>query len=158
MPKKYKLVLIQPRFWAGKNNELNRNQGALMPLGLAYIAAYTPDHWEVEILDEQVQSFHYIDADLVGITATVGSITRGYEIAAEYRKKKVPVIMGGVQVTTLPDEALEYCDSVVLGDAEPVWATIIADFESGKLKKRYEAPQADIAGLKLPRTELLKII
>ena len=151
--RKKKLFLIHPRF---EVRSFNRNAGTLIPLGLAYIAAYTPDHWEVEIHDEQEQDPILPDADLVGISTTTGSIMRAYEIARIYRERKIPVIMGGIHASTLPDEAIAHCDSVVIGDAEPVWETVIADFERGALQRKYVSPIPPLDNLRQPRRDLLK--
>ena len=75
---------------------------------------------------------------LVGITASTSSATRAYEIASLYRKKGIPVVMGGIHASMLPDEALDYVDSVVIGEAENVWQTVTTDFLKGNLKKKYE--------------------
>ncbi len=146
-----KLFLIQPAFDVGS---FNRNSSTLVPLGLAYVAAYTPSHWDVEIHDEQEQAPKFPDADLVGITTTTGSIVRAYEIAQIYRARHIPVVLGGVHASLLPDEANQYCDSVVIGDAEPVWEDVIRDFESGSLKPRYKAPNAPLDNLRIPRRDL----
>lgn len=149
---KKNLLLIQPIFF---NPKMDRNQGTLMPLGLAYVAAYTPSSWNVRIVDEQVEKLDFPEADLVGITTTTGSINRAYEIAKEYRKRGVKVILGGVHASLLPEEAAPYCDSVVSGDAEGIWEEVISDFEKGELKKLYEAPLNKLDNLKLPRRDLI---
>ncbi len=150
---KKKLLLIQPMFFSPK---LDRNNRTLMPLGLAYIAAYTPEHWDVTIIDEQVEKMRFEDADLVGLTTTTGNINRAYEIAAYYRKLGIPVVLGGVHVSMVPDEAEPYCDAIVIGDAEGVWEDVIKDVEQGQIKKRYQSFTTNIEGLKLPRTDLCK--
>ena len=148
-----RLLLVQPRF---ENEALDRNKGTIPPLGLAYIAAYTPEHWEVEILDEQVEPTRLPEVDLVGISTTTLTVHRAYELADHYRRRGVPVVLGGVHASMLPEEALERADSVVVGDAEPVWEELVADFEAGRLKARYDAPIADLCGLRLPRTDLFR--
>jgi radical SAM superfamily enzyme YgiQ (UPF0313 family) len=148
-----KLVLIQPKFDTPK---LDRNQGTLAPLGLAYVAAYTPPDWDVEIIDEQVEEARFPSADLVGISTTTGSATRAYEVALRYRARGTPTVLGGVHASMVPDESLRFGDSVVIGDAEPVWERVVHDVERGELARRYEAPIESIDGLRVPRRDLLR--
>lgn len=152
-PKRGKLLLIQPRFG---NARLDRNKGTLPPLGLAYIASYTPPGWEVEIVDEHVEDLDFGPADIVGITTTTLTANRGYEIAREYKSMGSSVVFGGVHASILPDEALAFGDAVVIGDAEPVWRNVLDDFESGCLAETYRSEVADLAGLERPRTGLFR--
>jgi radical SAM superfamily enzyme YgiQ (UPF0313 family) len=124
------------------------------PLGLGIVAALTPDDWDVEIIDENFEPFAYREADLVGLTAFTASVNRAYEIASLYREKGIPTLMGGIHASMLPDEALEYVDTVVSGEAEAVWARVIADFESGALQKMYRGEWSDLKGLPRPRYDL----
>jgi len=125
------------------------------PLSLSFIAAATPSNYRITIIDENMGVCTYPEADLVGITGYTSSINRGYQIASEYRKKGVPVVMGGIHVSMLPDEALRYCDCVVTGEAEEIWPTVLKDFENGSLKPLYKGGFADIKSLPLPRRDLL---
>jgi len=109
------------------------------PLALGIIAALTPDNFHVELIDENIEQFHYKQADLVGITAFTSAVGRAYEIASHYRKRGVQVVMGGIHASMLPDEALHYVDTVVIGEAESIWPELINDFLKGKLKKKYTA-------------------
>lgn len=126
------------------------------PLSLSCIAAVTPPKYNITIIDENVEAFTCPAADLVGITGYTSAINRGYQIAAAYRQRGIPVVMGGIHVSMLPDEALNYCDSVVTGEAEEIWPKVLEDFESGKLNAVYEGRFADIASLPLPRRDLLQ--
>jgi radical SAM superfamily enzyme YgiQ (UPF0313 family) len=146
-----RLLLIQPRFG---NKKLDRNRGTLPPLGLAYVAACTPDSWDVKIVDEHMEDLRFEPADLVGISTTTCTINRGYEIAGRYRSMGAQVVFGGVHASLLPEEALRFGDCVVIGDAEPVWPDVIRDFESGKLNKTYKSHPFDLTGLCRPRTDL----
>lgn len=109
------------------------------PLGLGIVAALTPPTWDVEIIDENFDVFSYREADLVGISSWTVNINRAYEIAAVYRQKHIPVVMGGAHVSALPDEALTRCDHVVVGGAEDVWELFMADFEQGKAQRIYRS-------------------
>jgi radical SAM superfamily enzyme YgiQ (UPF0313 family) len=148
-----RLLLVQPRFG---NERLDRNKGTLPPLGLAYVAACTPDHWDVKIVDEHMEELAFEPADLVGISSTTLTINRGYEIARRYRSMGSRVVFGGVHASLLPEEALAYGDSVVIGDAEPVWSRVIRDAEAGTLEKTYKAHPFDLEGLCSPRTDLFR--
>jgi len=119
------------------------------------VAAYTPTHWDIEIIDENIEDPRLASADLVGVTAFTMAAPRAYEIAAQYRQQGVPVVMGGIHASMVPDEALEHCDAVVVGEAEPVWEKVCRDFEGGQLAPRYFGGHADLAGLRHPRRDLL---
>ncbi len=144
-------------------NPVGRRSGFLLskfttfpPLGLAYVAAVTPSDWDIKILDENFDDFVYEDADIVGITAFTSNITRAYEIARIYRDRNVKVVMGGIHVSMLPDEALQYADAVVIGEAEAVWGKVLEDFENGCLRDRYEGSQISLKDFKVrPRRDLL---
>lgn len=109
------------------------------PLGLGIVAALTPPAWDVEIIDENFDIFTYRTADLVGITSWTVNINRAYEIADIYRKNHTPVVMGGAHVSALPEEALAFCDHVVVGGAEDVWEQFIFDFEQGNTQRIYRS-------------------
>lgn len=126
------------------------------PLGLAYVAAATPSNWEVEILDENIDEFEFEEADLVGITAFTSNITRAYEIARIYQERKIKVVIGGIHASMLSDEALQFADSVVVGEAENTWPGVIADFEQNRLSSLYVGSRVDLSQSKLlPRRDLL---
>ena len=82
--------------------------------------------------------------DLVGITVETYTARRSYEIAEEYRRRGVPVVMGGFQPTFVPEECAQHADALVIGDAETIWAQVIADARNGDLKPRYSAPPGPI--------------
>ena len=78
----------------------------------------TPHHYQIEVLDENIEPFEFREADFVGITALTGSVYRAYQIAQIYRKQGIPTIMGGIHVSMMPEEALRFCDAVVSGEAK----------------------------------------
>ncbi len=126
------------------------------PLSLAYVAALTPEGWDIEILDENIKEFEYKEADLVGITSFTTNINRAYEIAAIYKEKGTKVVLGGIHASVMPDEAVNYVDAVVVGEAELVWGQLIEDFNNGCLKDKYIGSKADIKTTNfLPRRDLL---
>jgi radical SAM superfamily enzyme YgiQ (UPF0313 family) len=144
-------------------NPVGRRSGYLLsrfstfsPLSLAYVAAVTPSSWDVKILDENFDLFHFEEADLVGITAFTSSINRAYEIAQKYRERNIKVIVGGIHASMLPDEALQYADSVVVGEVESIWEDVIRDFENNSLSRKYIGPRIDLSRFKIrPRRDLL---
>jgi len=149
-----KLLLINPV--GQKSGFLLSKYSNHAPLGLAYVAAVTPSHWEVRIADENIRPFQMEEADLVGITAFTSNINRAYELAAFYRKKKIKVVLGGIHASMLPEEALQFADAVVVGEVEGIWEEVIRDFEHHRLRPIYQGPVLDLNDYSiLPRRDLL---
>ena len=121
---------------------------------MGIIAALTPENWDIEIIDENFDEFEFKDADLVGITAMTANINRAYEIAGIYRAKKVPTVIGGIHASMLPEEAANFFDVVVSGEAEGVWKILINDMEEGTLKDRYNGDLLPMNDAVLPRRDL----
>ncbi|BFU95220.1 MAG: hypothetical protein NTNFB02_19420 [Nitrospira sp.] len=126
-------------------------------LSLPTIAAYTPEHWHVELVDEAVEDIEFdYPCDMVGISIMTCYAPRAYEIAKEFRKRGKTVVLGGVHPTYCPDEALEYADAVVCGEAEDLWPRLVADYEAGKLQRTYRMTSfPTLEHYKSPRVELL---
>ena len=124
----------------------------LPPLGLLQLASLTPTNWEVALIDENEHRLDFdTPTDLVALTAMTTLAPRAYSIAREYKKRGVPVIMGGIHASILPDEALKHVDSVVIGEADEIWPTILSDFNSENLKKIYKVEQRpNLASLPQP--------
>lgn len=121
------------------------------PLALAYVAALTPPHWQVRIVDEVWQDMpDDLKPDLVALTSLSITVPRAYEIAAHYRARGIPVVLGGVHATLVPDEAQRYVDVVYQGEAERSWPSLIADYEAGSLKPRYNGGGGPLRNLPLP--------
>ena len=115
----------------------------------------------VMAIDEKVEPLDLDqDVDLVGISALTTTVQRGYEIADHFRRRGIKVVMGGMHVLCLPDEALQHCDSVVVGEAEVLWPALLRDFQENALKPVYrhgdELPHRAFAGagLGIPPEEL----
>ena len=150
---KKNLVLINPV--NPDNTGLTSHPDMIFPpLGLGIIAALTPENFQVQLIDENVELFKYMHADLVGITAFTSAARRAYELAAHYRKNKIPVVMGGIHASMMPDEALNYVDSVVIGEAENVWKDLINDFQNDDLKKIYRGAHLSLVNAPIPRRDL----
>jgi radical SAM superfamily enzyme YgiQ (UPF0313 family) len=151
-----KILLINPAFKGSLHS--NIKVLAIPPLNLAMIASYTPDHYDIQIVDEGVEDLDLdIRADLVGITCMTPLAPRAYELATHFRKRGIPVVMGGIHVSYMPEEALRYADTVVIGEAEGIWPQVLEDFENGRMQKLYKVcDQPDINDLKAPRRDLLR--
>lgn len=126
--------------------------------GLLKVASLTPAGWQVAIVDEKVERLDLnAAADVVGITAMTATANRAYELADHFRRRGVRVVMGGMHASSLPEEALRHCDSVVVGEAEGLWATLLKDFESGELKRVYRHDECpSLAGLPEPNWGLFE--
>jgi len=123
-------------------------------LSLLSIAAETPPGTSVRIVDEQVEEIPWGERfDLVGITAMTAAAPRAYAIADHFRSMGIPVVMGGMHPTFMPEEALRHADAVCAGEAEGVWPAIVEDTRAGRLKGIYRASApADLSLLKpVPR-------
>jgi radical SAM superfamily enzyme YgiQ (UPF0313 family) len=126
-------------------------------LTLTALAALTPPDIEVRITDENVEPIDFEEeADLVGVTGMVMHAPRAYQIAQRFRQRGIPVVMGGPHASSLPLEAKEYVDAVVVGEAEKVWGGLIEDFKKGRLKAFYKAEAyCSMKGIPAPRRDLL---
>jgi radical SAM superfamily enzyme YgiQ (UPF0313 family) len=134
----------------------NISATAFPPLNLPYLASVTPCRYQIEVLDENIEPFEHREADIVGITAYTASVYRAYQIAQIYRKKGIPTVMGGIHVSMMPEEAANYCDTVVIGEAENIWPKVLEDFEAGKLQKQYRGTWINLENLPIPRRDILR--
>lgn len=119
----------------------------MMPqLALYILAGLTPQKFEVKVIEEEITQVNLDeDCSLVGISCLTANAPRAYELCREFKKRGKTVVLGGVHPTILPDEALEYADSVVIGEAEGVWENLLEDFNNNSLKKKYHNPEPDLA-------------
>jgi radical SAM superfamily enzyme YgiQ (UPF0313 family) len=126
-------------------------------LNLPYVAAVTPPDVEVKIVDEAFEKINFEEeVDLVGLTAQTPVAPRAYQIAEEFKKRGIPVVMGGVHASMLAEEALQHVNAVVVGEAEEAWPVLIEDLKKGQLKRIYQGNGfVDPSKLPLPRRELL---
>lgn len=147
-----KITLIAPG-----NPEAKRHRAIFPPLNLGWIAAYTPEEYEVEILDEHQQRLDLasINSEVVGITVMTSFAPRAYQIADELRKRGHIVILGGMHPSALPDEAVKHADSIVVGEMEPLWLEVLEDMKKNELKTVYQIPERPhLTGLRHPRRDL----
>ena len=128
------------------------------PLGLLVLAALTPPEWEIRVIDENLETPDYESMhrpDLVGITAFTSQASRAYEIAASFRGRGAKVVMGGIHATACTEEALQYVDAVVGGEAESVWTAVLDDVQHGRLQRTYAGEHLDLARVPAARHDLL---
>lgn len=137
-----KILLISPTVDAEKRT----NKGLMMPqLALYILAGLTPPEHEVKIIEEETEHIDLEEeCNLVGISCMTTNAPRAYELCQEFKKRGKTVILGGVHPTILPDEALQYADCVVVGEAEGVWETLLEDFQNNNLKRKYHDPIPDL--------------
>jgi radical SAM superfamily enzyme YgiQ (UPF0313 family) len=127
------------------------------PLGLATLAAYLGDEAETEIQDEHVETLDLDDTpDLVVIQVYITSAYRAYRIADHYRRRGAYVVLGGLHVTSLPDEAASHADTIFLGPGEDTWPRFLADFRRGCPVKVYQSNVRTLAAVPPIRRDLIK--
>ncbi|MDD2500551.1 MAG: radical SAM protein [Geobacter sp.] len=153
MTSKPRLLLVYPA--THKLGWVKRFQ--LPSLSLKQVAAVTPPEWEVLLADEVQEEIDFEgEYDLVGITAMTHQAVRAYQIADRFRARGIPVVLGGIHPTVLPDEAIQHADSIVLGEAEPVWADLLRDLQQGQLKQFYQVlPTGDLLTIPWSRHDFL---
>jgi radical SAM superfamily enzyme YgiQ (UPF0313 family) len=132
------ITLIKPKIGRREKQDYV-DEGRMEPLMLAVLAGLTPDEHELVLWDDRFEDIPYEEpTDLVGITVEIFTAKRAYEIADSYRSRGVPVVMGGMHATLLPQEVAQHCDALVMGDAEQVWPQLLEDVQNGTLKSRYQ--------------------
>ncbi len=127
--------------------------GAVLP----YLAALAPREWDVTLVDDAVEEVDFsLPADVVAITVRSVTSLRAYELAHEFRKRGVTVLMGGPHATFHAEEMGEHADGVCVGEAEEIFPRMLEDAAAGRLKQFYRRDTpADLAGMPMPRWELL---
>ncbi|MEW6109168.1 MAG: cobalamin-dependent protein [Nitrospirota bacterium] len=116
-------------------------------MGPAIVASLTPPDIDIVFTDERIESINFDrEFDLVAISMMTSQANRAYDISRIYREKGIPVIMGGVHVSLMPEEASMHADAIVVGEAEGTWPDVISDFRKGRLNKLYscKSPAEDI--------------
>lgn len=109
-------------------------------LPAATLAGLTPPDIDVRFYDDRMETIPFDEAtDLVAISVETYTAKRAYQIASEYRRRKVPVVMGGFHPSLCPEEVAQYAEAVVIGEAEESWPLLLDDFRHGKLEKFYQS-------------------
>lgn len=157
-----KILLISPTWKREVGTKRHRRHRLFKtpPHNLLIIAALTPKDVEIEIIDEHIEPIDFNkDVDLVGITTMTATSPRAYEIADRFREKGIPVVLGGIHATALPQEAAQHADAVVIGEAEASWQKLLQDLgEGGKesLARFYEnSHRPDPSEIPIPKRGLV---
>ncbi|MFN8608989.1 MAG: radical SAM protein [Vulcanimicrobiota bacterium] len=160
-----RLLLIQPRFpesfwsfsWLLKRIWCERTH-LVPPLGLASVAALTPSHWQIKIVDENVEPINWDEpADIVGVGGMTRQFSRQKEILNRFRQRGIYTVAGGNHASLLPEQYQGLADAVVAGEAERIWPQFCLDFEQGQAQALYrETGSLELAHCPTPRFDLLK--
>ncbi|MDH4128356.1 MAG: B12-binding domain-containing radical SAM protein [Spirochaetota bacterium] len=159
-----KILLIRPKspetFWQLTGLlEIIKRKAVIPPLSLATVAALTPSHYEVKILDEEIDKIDFdTECDIVGITGYTLHSKRMFEISKEFKKRGVLTVGGGPYCSAHPDEAKLYFDVVIAGEAEFIWSKFLMDYEKGDFLDCYiEKDRVDLSFSPIPRWDLVPL-
>ena len=143
-----KITFIRPNLFD------QRSTDAMTPLCFAILKGLTSEKHEVVFHDERLAPLPVNDhPDLVAMTVETYTARRSYQIAADYRRRGVKVVMGGYHPTFLPEEALQFADAIVIGDAEAVWHQVLEDAENNALSPIYQGEEFPcLDGIKFDRS------
>jgi len=136
----------------GKNTQMPK-------LTAMILAALTPEKHTFVYIDDEIESIDYenISADLVAISSMTVQASRTYQIAGEFRKKGIKVIIGGIHAAVRSEEVSEHCDVIMIGECENTWPALLEDFENGNLKSMYNAKDyPPVEKLVSPRIDIIK--
>jgi radical SAM superfamily enzyme YgiQ (UPF0313 family) len=155
-----RIALVSPK------GPLYRNRGGIFkkslryqPLTLTTLAALAPPELDIEfvLLDEGIEDIPLdLDADLIGFTVITGSSRRAYELAAHFRTRGIPIVLGGPHVTLLPEEAQQHADAICVGYADDSWPQLLRDFAAGRMRRRYDqGHDFKLTNLPFPRRDMM---
>jgi radical SAM superfamily enzyme YgiQ (UPF0313 family) len=131
-----KITFIRPNMYD------DRSSDAMEPLCFAILKSLTPPDIDVALIDERLEDIPPgLSTDLIAMTVETYTARRAYEIADDFRRRGIPVVMGGYHPTFLPDEALGHANAVVKGDAEGVWERVVEDARNKALQPVYESAE-----------------
>ncbi|NJN96339.1 MAG: B12-binding domain-containing radical SAM protein [Anaerolineales bacterium] len=134
-----------------------RSADAMEPLVFAILAGLTPPDVETALYDERLEAIPYDElTDLAALTVETYNARRAYQIATQFRRRGVPVVLGGYHPTFLPDEALQFADAVVIGDAEGLWPQVVEDARRKRLRRIYRQPDYPALGGKRPDRRIFR--
>lgn len=152
-----KVKLIGPTRYL-ENGKLLKSKKIIVPsLTFPLLAALTPSDINISIVNEICEDINFEEkVDLVGITSYTINIHRAYQVADEFRRRNVPVVMGGIHVSMEPEEAKEHADTIIIGEAEETWPQFMNDFRNGIRKEVYRAEKRpSLVHLPIPRFSLI---
>jgi len=153
-----RVLLIGPTALDFQGKPIQQRKLHLPGLTLPMLAAVTPKDITIRLLSETVEEIPFQEKwDLVGLTGMGSGIVRAWQIADEFKKRGVSVVMGGIAASLSdPEWTLAHVNSLITGEAEETWPSVLQDFAAGRLKERYSmANRPDIDALPLPRYDLM---
>lgn len=141
---------------------------SLPSLGLLTLASHTPDHWEViykeldDYTEEEIRDITNEKPDIIAFSSLTARINETYSLSKRFRATGITVVIGGLHVTAMPEEAMKFADSVIQGEGEYIWETLLQDFENHRLRPLYSSltearHKFPLSNSKVPRYELLDI-
>ena len=146
-----KLTLIHPAI-GHRAGESYIRTWQMEPLPIAALAGLTPPGVSLEFFDDRMETIPFdAPTDAVAIPVETYTATRAYQIASEFRRRGVPVVMGGFHATLVPGEVARYAESIVTGEAESVWSRVIDDLRHGTLQPRYHGEQRPLTQIRVDR-------
>ena len=121
----------------------------MQPLAPAVVSALTPPDVEIRFYDDRIEPIPYEEpTDLVALSVETYTAARAYQIASEYRRRAVPVVMGGFHATLCTEEVSNYADAVVVGEAEGLWPRVVDDVRHQTLDRVYrQAARPSLQGI-----------
>lgn len=158
---KYRLIWSISKKISNKLSKFHLGSPAgfiIPPLSLLVVAANIPPGIEIEFIDERIEEIDFNRrVDLVGISVMTSAANHAYKIAQKFMQNGIPVLLGGIHPTLLPDEAIKYSNSVLIGEVEGQWGDIIDDCKNNRIKKFYKNRDIpSLHNLPIPRFDLLK--
>lgn len=145
-----RLTIIHPAIGHKKGEKYIRTW-QMEPLPAAVIAGLTPSDIELRFYDDRMEKISFGEpTDAVAISIETYTAKRAYQIASEYRRRNIPVIMGGFHATLMPQEVERFAEAIIIGEAEGIWETVMDDLRHGTLQKRYQS-------LEKPSLEKMKV-
>lgn len=146
-----KLTFIHPAIGHRRGERYIRSW-QMEPLPIATLAGLTAADVELDFYDDRMEMIPFDEpTDAVIIPVETYTARRAYQIASDFRRRGVPVIMGGFHATLIPDEVSRYAEAVVTGEAESVWAEVVDDLRHHSLKKHYHGERRELSGIRVDR-------
>ena len=140
--KPFRLTIVHPCVGRYVNMKRYIRTWQMEPIPAALIAALAPADVEKKFYDDRLEPIPFDEpTDLVAISVETYTAKRAYQIASEYRRRGVPVVMGGFHATLCPNEVMQYCESIVIGEAESLLPTVIDDYRHGQPEKVYRSSE-----------------
>lgn len=150
-----KIILIQPKMLMRPMDTTLKTRMA-PSLGLYTVASVVREGNDITFYNENVEDIDFnIPADVVGITVTVDTLPRAIEIARRFRERGIPVVAGGIQITSCPESAKDAFDALSIGFAEGTWPDIIRDIANGTLKPEYRCVSLSPSQIAGPAYDLI---